>query len=81
MRWKRYGTHARRELCFSLRFLVLDREIWTIELRNHKIFLQNLADQLRTDYEQNVSDAVAMLTKLMTGLDVNVKFTGYVYPL
>uniref|UniRef100_A0A914V409 Ubiquitin carboxyl-terminal hydrolase n=1 Tax=Plectus sambesii TaxID=2011161 RepID=A0A914V409_9BILA len=37
---------------------------------------ENLADQLRTDYEQNVSDAVAMLTKLMTGLDVNVKFTG-----
>ena len=28
------------------------------------------------DYEQNVQDAIAILPKLQTGLDVNVRFTG-----
>ena len=28
------------------------------------------------DYQHNVNDAIAILPKLQTGLDVNVKFTG-----
>ncbi|CAG0889029.1 unnamed protein product [Darwinula stevensoni] len=31
----------------------------------------------RLDYEQNMSDALAILPRLMTGLDVNIKFTGF----
>jgi len=30
----------------------------------------------RLDYEQNVNDAIGILPKLQTGLDVNVRFTG-----
>ena len=30
----------------------------------------------RLDYEQNMNDAIALLPKLHTGLDVNVKFCG-----
>lgn len=37
-------------------------------------FLKEFAQ--RPDYQQNISDAIAVLPKLMTGLDVNVKFTG-----
>jgi len=33
-------------------------------------------DGRRLDYEQNVNDAIAILPKLQTGLDVNVRFTG-----
>ena len=35
-----------------------------------------LAESRRLDYEQNVQDAIAILPKLQTGLDVNVRFTG-----
>jgi hypothetical protein len=36
----------------------------------------DLAESRRLDYEQNVQDAIAILPKLQTGLDVNVRFTG-----
>ena len=36
----------------------------------------DIADARRLDYEQNVQDAIAILPKLQTGLDVNVRFTG-----
>ena len=29
------------------------------------------------NFEQNMQDALSVLPKLKTGLDVNVKFTGY----
>ena len=32
----------------------------------------------RLDYEANISDAVVVLPKLQTGIDVNVKFSGAV---
>ena len=35
-----------------------------------------MAESQRLDYEQNVQDAIAILPKLQTGLDVNVRFTG-----
>lgn len=38
--------------------------------------LQDISAELQANYEQNVSDAIAVLPKLMTGLDVNVRFTG-----
>ena len=37
---------------------------------------KNLDPERRLDYEANVSDAVILLPKLQTGLDVNVKFSG-----
>ena len=36
----------------------------------------NLSGEGRLNYEQNMNDAMAVLPKLQTGLDVNVKFTG-----
>jgi hypothetical protein len=38
--------------------------------------LQKLSDEDRVNYEQNVQDALAVLDKLKTGLDVNLKFDG-----
>ncbi|CDW52865.1 protein FAMb; protein FAMa [Trichuris trichiura] len=41
------------------------------------VFQQGMAKQRhRLDYEQNVYDAMSVLPKLSTGLDVNVKFKG-----
>ncbi|XP_078386433.1 ubiquitin carboxyl-terminal hydrolase MINDY-2 isoform X1 [Cetorhinus maximus] len=37
---------------------------------------KEITDVQRLNYEQNMSDAMAILHKLQTGLDVNVKFTG-----
>ena len=37
---------------------------------------KNPDPELQLNYEQNMSDAMAVLPKLQTGLDVNVKFTG-----
>lgn len=36
----------------------------------------NLSDEDRANYEHNVQDALAVLEKLKTGLDVNLKFDG-----
>uniref|UniRef100_A0A3B3YQW2 Ubiquitin carboxyl-terminal hydrolase n=1 Tax=Poecilia mexicana TaxID=48701 RepID=A0A3B3YQW2_9TELE len=37
---------------------------------------KEISEVQRLNYEQNMSDAMAVLHKLQTGLDVNVKFTG-----
>lgn len=37
---------------------------------------KEISEVQRLNYEQNMSDAIAVLHKLQTGLDVNVKFTG-----
>ncbi len=37
---------------------------------------KNLTSEVQLNYEQNMNDAMAVLPKLQTGLDVNVKFTG-----
>ncbi|XP_041082970.1 ubiquitin carboxyl-terminal hydrolase MINDY-2-like [Polyodon spathula] len=37
---------------------------------------KEISEIQRLNYEQNMSDAMAVLHKLQTGLDVNVKFTG-----
>jgi hypothetical protein len=37
---------------------------------------QKLSDEDRVNYEQNVQDALIVLDKLKTGLDVNLKFDG-----
>ncbi|KAK7088863.1 hypothetical protein V1264_024945 [Littorina saxatilis] len=37
---------------------------------------KNLDETHRANYEQNMQDAMDMMHKLQTGLDVNVKFTG-----
>ncbi|KAH9518719.1 Ubiquitin carboxyl-terminal hydrolase MINDY-2 [Bulinus truncatus] len=37
---------------------------------------QNLSLTSQADYEQNMQDAMSVMHKLQTGLDVNVKFTG-----
>jgi hypothetical protein len=38
--------------------------------------LKKLSLEDRINYEQNVQDALAVLDKLKTGLDVNLKFNG-----
>ena len=38
---------------------------------------QNLDETSRANYEQNMQDAMDLMHKLQTGLDVNVKFTGF----
>lgn len=40
---------------------------------------QNIVDEERANYEQNFQDAMSVLPKLATGLDVNVKFNGWVF--
>lgn len=37
---------------------------------------KDISGEVRLNYEQNMHDAMAVLPKLQTGLDVNVKFTG-----
>lgn len=37
---------------------------------------KNLKDEEQLNYEQNMHDAIAILSKLLTGLDVNVRFTS-----
>lgn len=37
---------------------------------------QNITEDSRLNFEQNVNDAMSIFHKLQTGLDVNVKFTG-----
>uniref|UniRef100_A0A2K5V6L1 Ubiquitin carboxyl-terminal hydrolase n=1 Tax=Macaca fascicularis TaxID=9541 RepID=A0A2K5V6L1_MACFA len=37
---------------------------------------KEISEIQRLNYEQNMSDAMAILHKLQTGLDVNVRFTG-----
>jgi len=37
---------------------------------------KNLSGEARLNYEMNMHDAMAVLPKLQTGLDVNVRFTG-----
>nr|XP_020461356.1 ubiquitin carboxyl-terminal hydrolase MINDY-2 isoform X2 [Monopterus albus] len=37
---------------------------------------KEISEAQRLNYEQNMNDAMAVLHKLQTGLDVNVKFTG-----
>ncbi|XP_005110657.1 ubiquitin carboxyl-terminal hydrolase MINDY-1 [Aplysia californica] len=37
---------------------------------------QDLSETTRANYEQNMQDAMGVMYKLQTGLDVNVKFTG-----
>jgi len=39
-------------------------------------FLKKLSDEDRINYERNVQDALGVLEKLKTGLDVNLKFNG-----
>ncbi|CAF0921367.1 unnamed protein product [Didymodactylos carnosus] len=41
-----------------------------------KCIPKNIPAEERLNYEQNVNDAMAVLDKLKTGLDVNVKFDG-----
>lgn len=60
------------------------------EVVSSEQLLENLADTMleyvpkdidpnnRLDYEANISDAVVVLPKLQTGIDVNVKFSGAV---
>jgi len=40
--------------------------------------VQHITEATRLNYEQNMHDAIAVFPRLQTGLDVNVKFTGYV---
>jgi len=40
------------------------------------ILYQRLTEGAQLNYEQNMADAIAIMSKLQTGLDVNVKFTG-----
>ncbi|XP_046547314.1 ubiquitin carboxyl-terminal hydrolase MINDY-1-like [Haliotis rubra] len=37
---------------------------------------ENLSKSVRANYEQNMQDAMSVMYKLQTGLDVNVKFSG-----
>ncbi|UYV80552.1 FAM63B [Cordylochernes scorpioides] len=37
---------------------------------------RNIPEAAQLNYEQNMQDAIAILPKLQTGLDVNVRFTG-----
>ncbi|KPM11035.1 DUF544 domain containing protein [Sarcoptes scabiei] len=37
---------------------------------------KNLPEQIKLNYEQNLQDAMSIMPRLQTGLDVNVKFTG-----
>ena len=38
---------------------------------------QNANEAVILNYQQNMHDAISIMYKLQTGIDVNVKFTGY----
>ena len=38
---------------------------------------QNDDEAVILNYQQNMHDAISIMYKLQTGIDVNVKFTGY----
>ena len=40
------------------------------------LFWQGMTASSRLNFEQNMQDAMAVMPRLQTGLDVNVKFTG-----
>ncbi len=40
------------------------------------VTFQDASEGIKRNYEQNMHDAMEIITKLQTGLDVNVKFTG-----
>ena len=42
------------------------------------LFLKGIPEDAQLNYEQNMQDAMDVFHKLQTGLDVNVKFTGFV---
>ncbi|KAL6031101.1 hypothetical protein STEG23_001915, partial [Scotinomys teguina] len=53
--------------------LMIDREMGDYMLEAKP---KEISEIQRVNYEQNMSDAMAILHKLQTGLDVNVRFTG-----
>ena len=42
----------------------------------HSFLSKNLSEEDQINYEHNVQDALVVLDKLKTGLDVNLKFDG-----
>ena len=38
---------------------------------------QNVDEAIILNYQQNMQDAISIMYKLQTGIDVNVRFTGY----
>ena len=40
-------------------------------------YFQNADEAVILNYQQNMHDAISIMYKLQTGIDVNVKFTGY----
>jgi hypothetical protein len=44
-----------------------------------RCLLQNLNEVTRPNYEHNVEDAMTVLPKMTSGIDVNVRFTGYIH--
>ena len=49
-----------------------------VEMFLSYLFVQNLPESVKLNYEQNFQDAMSILPRLTTGLDVNVRFTGFV---
>jgi hypothetical protein len=40
------------------------------------ISIKKASNEIRANYERNVEDTLAVLPKLKTGIDVNLKFNG-----
>ena len=38
--------------------------------------MKKLLNEQQANYEQNIEDALAVLPKLTTGIDINLKFNG-----
>ncbi len=43
---------------------------------SYGISIQKLSNEVRANYERNLEDVLAILPKLKTGIDVNLKFNG-----
>jgi len=56
--------------------LLFSLEVFFLTFLPPPFSLQNLPENVKLDFEQNLQDAVTILPRLSTGLDVNVKFSG-----
>lgn len=57
--------------------LELNNQVQVLYFFSYLIFKVQKSGEHSFDYEKNINDAISLLPKMQYGLDVNVKFTGY----
>lgn len=63
-------------VCITKNYVTVLKYLYMYLTSLYVVLLQRLSEGAQLNYEQNMHDAIAIMNKLQTGLDVNVKFTG-----